>query len=445
MNDKTPLLFPITVFEQLDTHGPITKARARIFYKYQNRNGGYITDEFADKLLATLPGSPVKGIYDEDKGDYTDHGSSRIEGKAYGFVPETNHNITYEQHLDEDDVMRTYACADVYLWTSLYDEAIDILRAAQSMELYEPSVKGEWKIINGQRLFEYTEGSFLGLQILGKEVEPCFEGAAFFSLLQDFPQDFLHSLYNSYLEFQSKGEEIMNINFKLSDAQKANKIFLALNEHEYRYYVHEVYDEYAIIFDFETESFSRVDYEKDDEAETVTLKGEITPVFVEYLTEEEKDTLAVLRNMQVTYEAATEDFEQLQIDFDELARKNEESEMAISTLSQEREVIEETLTETKVLVEELQAEVQALANYKVDVETAEKEAIIDKYEDQLDKTILDDFREKLDEFTSIQLAKELAFALVQNNPSVFTNDFQYLPKNKSPEGLAAVLDKYKKK
>lgn len=237
----------------------------------------------------------------------------------------------------------------------------------------------------------------------------------------------------------------MNINFKLSDAQKANKIFLALNEHEYRYYVHEVYDEYAIIFDFETESFSRVDYEKDDEAETVTLKGEITPVFVEYLTEEEKDTLAVLRNMQVTYEAATEDFEQLQIDFDELARKNEESEMAISTLSQEREVIEETLTETKVLVEELQAEVQALANYKVDVETAEKEAIIDKYEDQLDKTILDDFREKLDEFTSIQLAKELAFALVQNNPSVFTNDFQYLPKNKSPEGLAAVLDKYKKK
>ena len=63
----------------------------------------------------------------------------------------------------------------------------------------------------------------------------------------------------------------------------------------------------------------------------------------------------------------------------------------------------------------------------------------------MDKTILDDFREKLDEFTSIQLAKELAFALVQNNPSVFTNDFQYLPKNKSPEGLAAVLDKYKKK
>ena len=37
----------------------LSKARARIFYKYLNRNSTYITDEFADKLLKSIPYSPV--------------------------------------------------------------------------------------------------------------------------------------------------------------------------------------------------------------------------------------------------------------------------------------------------------------------------------------------------------------------------------------------------
>ena len=43
-------------------------ARARIIYKGQNRNATYITEEFAEKLLATVPYTPVKGIWDEAKG-----------------------------------------------------------------------------------------------------------------------------------------------------------------------------------------------------------------------------------------------------------------------------------------------------------------------------------------------------------------------------------------
>lgn len=433
-----PLLFPITVFQQIDTHGPITRARARIFYKYKNRNGGYITDEFADKLLSTLPGSPIKGIYDESIGDYTDHGESRTEGKAYGFVPETNHNIAYEDHLDEDGIMRTYACADVYLWTSLYEEAIDILGSAQSMELYEPSVKGEWKVIEGQRLFEYTEGSFLGLQVLGKEVEPCFEGAAFFSLLQDFPQDFLQSLYNSFLEFQLQGgKEVMKVTFKLSDAQKENKIFLALNEHDYRYYVHEVYDDCAIVFDFETESFFRVNYEKNDETDEVSLVDDLQPVFVEYLTQTEKDSLATLRAMQITYEASLEDFGQLEQNLEEETRKNEESVATISTLIQEK-------TELNSVVETLQEELEALNTYKKNIELAEKQAIVDKYDEYLPDDILETYSAKLEELTHVELEKELAFELVKINPTVFSRTPQALPKDTIPEtGITAILGKYK--
>ncbi|MCI7336865.1 MAG: hypothetical protein MSH35_09150 [Lactobacillus amylovorus] len=57
-------LFNLTTYNLEKFNDVITKARCRIFYKYGNRNGTYITDEFAEKLVATLPYTPIKGIFD---------------------------------------------------------------------------------------------------------------------------------------------------------------------------------------------------------------------------------------------------------------------------------------------------------------------------------------------------------------------------------------------
>ena len=177
--------FPVTVYGNLTKYSnTISKARCRIFYKYANRNGTYITDEFAEKLLSSIPYTPVKGIYDDFNEDYTDHGSERDEGRIYGIVPE-NPNLAWEKHMDEDGIEREYACVDVLIYTGIYKEAHDIIGKGQSMELYSPSLKGEWKIINGKKYYVFSEGCFLGLQALGDSVEPCFEGAAFFSLYED--------------------------------------------------------------------------------------------------------------------------------------------------------------------------------------------------------------------------------------------------------------------
>ena len=52
--------FPVTVYGNLEKYNDVTsKARCRIFYKYGNRNGTYITDEFAEKLLSTIAYAPV--------------------------------------------------------------------------------------------------------------------------------------------------------------------------------------------------------------------------------------------------------------------------------------------------------------------------------------------------------------------------------------------------
>lgn len=184
MFDNINLEFPVTIYGNLEKYNEtISKARCRIFYKYGNRNGTYITDEFAEKLLSSLPYAPIKGIYEEDGGDYTDHGSSRNQGRIYGVVPE-NPNITWEAHVDEDGIERIYVCTDVLIFTSLYTEAKAIVGKSQSMELYPPSIKGEWKILEGKKYYVFSEGCFLGLQVLGEDVEPCFEGAAFFTLYE---------------------------------------------------------------------------------------------------------------------------------------------------------------------------------------------------------------------------------------------------------------------
>ena len=47
--------FPVTVYGNFEQYSKtISKARCRIFYKGANRNGTYITDEFAEKLLSTI-------------------------------------------------------------------------------------------------------------------------------------------------------------------------------------------------------------------------------------------------------------------------------------------------------------------------------------------------------------------------------------------------------
>ena len=119
--------FPVTVYGNIEKYNEVlSKARLRVFYKYLNRNGTFISDDFAEKLLASIPYAPIKGIYSQNDKDFLDHGAARDLGRIYGIVPE-NPNLTWEDHLDEDGVVRTYACVDVLIFTALYKEANEIV------------------------------------------------------------------------------------------------------------------------------------------------------------------------------------------------------------------------------------------------------------------------------------------------------------------------------
>lgn len=438
--------FPVSVYGELERISEVhSKGRVRIFYKGVNRNGSFISDEFAEKLIKSLPYAPVKGIFEDT--DFSDHGQKRTEGRAFGVVmgPE-DIDFKWEKHLDEDGVEREYACANVLLWTGLYEEAKQIPGKSQSMELYEPSIEGVLKYYNGARVFEFTNGCFLGLQVLGDDVEPCFEGSAFYNfdeLLEKFNLYVKNSLEDSNKGGQS---EMSAMNFKLADSQKAELLWHLINPNyneegnwEIVATLVDVYDEYAICFDYEHREYFKQYYTKSDENDTVEL-GEKEAVYAMYVTQQEKNILETWRLAHgETFSTLTEEFENKE-------QKIEELNVSISTLNTEKDEMQSSLDAANENISNLQNEVDGLKQFKLTIETQEKMAVINRYAELLDEEIIEKYTNSVNDFSLDNLEKELAFELVKTNPTVFSNQPapQIVPKDEGPVGIEAVLSKYKK-
>ena len=477
--------FPVTLYGNLEKYSEtISKGRCRIFYKYGNRNGTYITDEFAEKLLASVPYAPVKGIYDEYDEDYTDHGAKRSDGRIYGIVP-AEPNVTWEDHEDDDGVVRTYACVDVLIYTGIYTEANEIIGKGQSMEIYTPSIKGDWKIINGKKYFVFSEGVFLGLQALGDSVEPCFEGAAFFSLYEDLKK-MVAQIEKYGLNLHNGGKKMHN--YKLSDNAKFNAIWSLLNVNfneaggwMVEYDICEIYDEYAVVKNYNEGIFERIYYTKDDATDSVELGERARCYFVD-VTEAEKNALDALHNLNNnTYEkvdevysnalaeveakagelnaanealtAKIEEFDALTETYNSEKSENEtkieELNNSIATLTTERDDALVQLNDAQVSVNSLTEEVASLNSFKTEVEKKEKEAIVAKYEKLLDAETIAAYSAKLDEYSCAKdLDKDLAYEAFTKNPSVFTVNPPaqpaYVPKDEDLTGVEGILAKYKK-
>ena len=478
--ENVSLEFPVTVYGNLEKYNEtISKGRCRIFYKYGNRNGTYITDEFAEKLLSTISYAPIKGIYEGDEGDYTDHGIARSQGRIYGIVPE-NPNITWEEHEDDDGIVRTYACVDVLIFTGLYTEANAIVGKSQSMEIYPPSIKGAWKIINGKKYYVFEAGHFLGLQVLGDAVEPCFEGAAFFALYQDLKK-MVDEVQKYSLNGHNGGKKMLN--YKLSDNAKFNALWSLLNVNYteannwlIEYDICEIYDEYAVVRNYSEGCFERVYYTKNDETDSVEL-GERVRCYIMDVSEAEKNALDALHAMNDnTYEKVDENYQAakdaVETVNNSLAAKVEEYDAlnatvetltteksnfetkigelkeSISTLTTERNDAQSQLDVANNTISELTEQNASLNSFKADVEKQQKQAVISKYSELLDEETINSYSENLDNYTAKDLDKELAYELVNANQSVFTNGGQgkgYIPKEEpAMSGLEEILSKYKK-
>ena len=483
--------FPITVYGNLKQFtDTMSIGRVRIFYKYGNRNGTYITDEFAESLIKTLPYTPVKGIYEDD--DYTDHGDKRDAGRIYGIVPgPQDMNFAWEKHVDEDGVEREYACVDVYYYTALYEEAGKIDGKGQSMELYKKSIAGDWKIIDGRRWYVFEKGSFLGLQILGDDVEPCFEGAAFFSLYQSV-KDLCEKLEQYQSNFQNYGQggnTMPVITFKMSDGQKYDFLWSLLNVNYneengwiVEYGICDVYDDYAIVRNYAESIFERVYYTKNDETDSLEITKK-EQCFMIDVNESEKKSLEALRAInENTYEAIDEKFTSLSDDLaaanntiaerdntistmtneiSDYSTKIEELGNNITTLTQERDdaialnttnaeriaTVEGELSTVQSTLANVTQERDTLVTYKKNIEDNEKKTLIAEYAGRLPEDVIDTYTQNMDQYSIEDLDVKLTYELKKANPDIFGKGTPpaYIPKDNGPQGgLNAILAKYKK-
>lgn len=445
-NELIPTSLSVYVYGELEQYNElISKARVRIFYKGPNRNGTYISEEFAEKLISSLPYSPIKGIFDDEIHDFIDHGTDRTQGRAYGVVPNPT-NFAWEKHLDDDGVEREYACADVLLWTGLYEEAKLIPGKAQSMELYSKTLQGDWRIIEGQKYYYFTDGSFLGLQALGESVEPCFEGSAFYSLLSSvytLRQDINDIKKLFFLQQPSKeeqGDNAMNLNFKLSDSAKHDALWTLLNpnfteESGYvvSYAVLDVFDDYAIAYNYESGEYERVYYTKDDATDSLTISKK-KKCYILDITEEEKNTLDTVRALNGdTYEKLDEKIGSI----DELN----------NTITSNQETIEQLNSSYAALEQEkntIEAELNTLREFKDAADTDRKNQLIEKYSARLDDEIIDKYKNNLDKYSILDLEKDLSYELVNSVPEIFTKKENIpIPKDDGPkDGIEGILSKY---
>lgn len=499
--DESLLKFNVTLFGDVETLSPtLSKCRLRIFYRGLNRNRTFISEDFARQLIESLPYAPIKGIFNKDGLDYEDHGGDNTDGRIYGIVPE-DPNFAWEKHVDEDGVEREYACSDVYLYTALYPEANLIPGKSQSMEIHRKGLEGEWKIwSDGEPYYEFQKGHLLGLQVLGDEVEPCFEGSAFFSLYKDAKAMFDY-LKNSKEKEESKKME-KNL-FRLSDGAKCELLFDALNSTPEDYkIVCDIYDDYAIAYDAVNNKYIRAYYTKDDEANTVEI-NRVEDCYIVDVTEAEMTALNAMKaagsfaDAQAkieSYDAKVAEFaadkEALQASLDDALSQIEafkkdddkkdddkkdddddkkdddkkDDDKSKSSLDNSAE-LQSQLNEFKSQLEAKDAEISRLnssisdlnnekselESFKKSVDTEKKNAIIAEFAGHLTEEQTADFNAKMDDYSVEDFKKEVCFAAYNTDSSIISGKgeedkpdliFKNNAKN-TDSGVIALLLKHK--
>lgn len=350
--DKIPLIFQakITQNTPMENSG-FTLCRARVFYTGLNRNGSYITKEFANSFIETAIGCPVVGLWDTEANDFTDHRMSDRK-KAYGFIPE-DPAFAWEKSYDYDGVEREYASFNVVLWTKAFEEANEIITHPLSMEINPDTINGAFMVIDGEYCFQFTSAEMLGICVLGYNVEPCFEGAQFLTVndMKEFKRLFKIDKQQALLSYNT-----INNEGETSMEEKEEKEMAPV-------------EDFTVIRDddIEVENFTE---ESEPEAQNVEVQEEVD------------NTFSKKEDIPQEHEDAHKEIEEFQRHIAELEQTNTDFKNRIDEL------------ETKIT--ELEQKNFSLMEYKQNIIKQEKQNVINEYkeiltEEELNSIVIDNF------------------------------------------------------
>lgn len=422
MDKKIPVFFDSVVvsspLENIINDNPnLGRLKVRVFTKYANRNGSYITDQVADQLIksATEGNVPVIGFFDPETKAWASHTGPTL-ANAYGYV---ENFIGWEPFTDTDGVQRDYAVFSVVLFTNYFEEAQKILGENQSMELDPTSITGDWARISDEEYFVYKTAKMLGFCVIGSH-EPCFSVSSFFAKDDD-------TFKNQYEKFSSLLSELKA---QVEEAEKSTKGGeQPMDEFEKQETV-EVVKEVQ-----EPEDTFQVE-EKQPVSEEITTE----PAANEFDNEEsntesnEQEAPNEYEQQLATLQAT---LEQVQNDFAAAQARISELESAQAASVTEMEALRTTN-------EQLQASLQTYEAIAAEAENTRKNELVEKYEKIItDAEKISEIKESVKDFSYDELESKLA--IIYANQQMADSDKKKVPLLEPQESqFALLMKKYRK-
>ena len=205
MMKKIPTSVPVFIQDLECQNDRYSTAKLKVFYVGETGDHRLFTRDFSEKLVQSLPSTPVVGFFSEEDDDFIGHNSEQY---VYGHVPETA-TISFEK---DEETNQEFLITDVILYTERKDNigkiAKKIVGKQHSLELDPDTLKYKINRDSQGRFLniEFLEGTFIGLSVLGDNEKPAFSGSGFFTTDESFKEfaEKCHERFDKFLNVLNK-------------------------------------------------------------------------------------------------------------------------------------------------------------------------------------------------------------------------------------------------
>lgn len=424
MNKQIPIYFDTIILDspiqEVSLNGYSDDVGSRlqvaVFTKYGNRNGSYITDEYADSLIAsaTRGDTPVVGFFDPESQTWASHTGPTL-ANGYGYIESF---IGWKPLQDTDGVTREYAVFSVVLFTKYYEEARKIRGQNQSMELNPETIDGKWIEIEGEEYFAYTKGDMLGLCVIGAH-EPCFSVSTFFSKNDD-------SYRTQYQKFASLVADL-KLHVDEQQNEEGGEQQMDNIENQVLENVEPVVEDNQTQED-ENSQFQAAQQEPETEPETVQSEPEAEPAAE-----------------PTEYELLQQKYDELQTTYNELQANYEAAQNKVAEFEAAKATVETELNQVRAENAQLQATIATYEQQVAEAANVKKAELFEKYEKIITNAEeIEDIKKSLNDYSYDELNSKLAI-IFANQQMASSEHEQTVPLLEPAESqFALLMKKYRK-
>ena len=387
-----------------------------VFTKYKNRNGSYITDEYAAHLIesATRGDTPVVGFFDPSEQQWASHTGPTL-ANGYGYIESF---LGWRPFTDTDGITRDYATFSVVIFSKYYEEARKIRGQNQSMELDERTIQGDWANFDGEEYFVYTQGDMLGLCVIGAH-EPCFSVSHFFSKNDD-------AYKSQYEKFSSL---LSGLKAQVEEAEKNIK---GGEQPMENFENNEVVNPTPEVVEPEVKEEENTPDQFQNEEPTVEEPAAVEEPVAEEPAEPSE------------FEVLQQQFQDLQTSYNALQEQFSAAESRIAELEQFQSSANEELDALRAKNTELQTAVSNYEAAEVKAEEARKEELVKSYEKYLDEEEIAPIKDMVKDFSYEALEGKLAITFAKKQ-MVGSEEVKKIPlPEPENDDFANFMKKYKK-